>query len=511
MFKSTMFDKMLSGVFFMISFAASFGSCTLMEGEEFHSALKQALHSLLKAHEMCTTQPVEQRLSLPLNGYPDPNAYILPNAIVWEPHRQLAQFLPGDFFCPICNEHGMPVLLKPKEWKDGRLRRLMPRQITGISGRFLLISRVYSCSAGHEINGHDPSVLAMIGSTRRIPFILSHRTGVTRELLDMFVSMVRNGLSFAQIHEIVLDRLHLRHLELDSRFLEDLNSYSARHPIIIVDVFPRFNPMRDCPSRNTISDFFLHYFDLNEDLFVKRMTETSADDWLSCDHTFDITSSVGYERKEDGKWIRHYDSLFCVMNEKGHVVTWQLTQTQGFENVRRNLEQLHRRLANQGKRVKEFYIDNCCHWRKKLQEVFGSELAVKLDLFHALSRISTKISKRHPFYGRCLQDLRLIFRDTTDVGDTRTEKTPDPNTLLKNAELFLKKWANVESSKGKPVLSEEAVNEIRKIQEHMKKGCLSGKCTINTYFSKNYYFGSDCAFTIKLLRLNSLCEGLSQR
>lgn len=82
MFKSTMFDKMLSGVFFMISFAASFGSCTLMEGEEFHSALKQALHSLLKAHEMCTTQPVEQRLSLPLNGYPDPNAYVLPNAIV---------------------------------------------------------------------------------------------------------------------------------------------------------------------------------------------------------------------------------------------------------------------------------------------------------------------------------------------------------------------------------------------------------------------------------------------
>ena len=183
-----------------------------------------------------------------------------------------------------------------------------------------------------------------------------------------------------------------------------------------------FNPMRDCPSRNTISDFFLYYFDLNEDLFVKRMTETSADDWLSCDHTFDITSSVGYERKEDGKWIRQYDSLFCVMNEKGHVVTWQLTQTQGSENVRRNLEQLHRRLANQGKRVKEFYIDNCCHWRKNLQEVFGSELAVKLDLFHALNRISTKISKRHPFYGRCLQDLRLIFRDTTDVGDTRTEK-----------------------------------------------------------------------------------------
>ena len=58
----------------------------------------------------------------------------------------------------------------------------------------------------------------------------------------------------------------------------------------------------------------------------------------------------------------------------------------------------------------------------------------------------------------------------------RTEETPDPITLLKNAELFLKKWGNVESNKGKPVLSEEAVNGVRKIQEHMKKGCLSGKC-----------------------------------
>lgn len=78
-------------------------------------------------------------------------------------------------------------------------------------------------------------------------------------------------------------------------------------------------------------------------------------------------------------------------------MTWQLTQTQGFENIRRLLQQLSRRLSSQGKSVKEFYIDNCCHWRKKLQEVFGSDLAVKLDLFQAFQRISTKISKYPPF------------------------------------------------------------------------------------------------------------------
>ena len=202
------------------------------------------------------------------------------------------------------------------------------------------------------------------------------------------------------------------------------------------------------------------------------MTSISADEeWLCCDHTFDITSSIRYERKEDRTWIRQYNSLFSVMNGKGQIVTWQLTQTQGFENIRRLLQQLFMRLSSQGKIVKEFYIDNCCHWRKKLQEVFGADLAVKLDLFHAFQRISTKISKRHPFYSKCLHDLWLMFRDPSDLGETCSKATPDSNTLLNNAEMFLKKWKNVESNKGKPVLSEEAVNEVQKIQ----KGCLSGK------------------------------------
>ena len=114
----------------------------------------------------------------------------------------------------------------------------MPRQIFGISGRVLLISRVYSCSAGHEISGHDPVILALIKSHGRIPFLLSHKTGVTRQLLEMFVSMVRNGLSFSQIYDILLERLHMRHLEQESRLLEDLNVYMARHPIIINSTFP---------------------------------------------------------------------------------------------------------------------------------------------------------------------------------------------------------------------------------------------------------------------------------
>ena len=148
-------------------------------------------------------------------------------------------------------------------------------------------------------------------------------------------------------------------------------------------------------------------------------------------------------------------------------MTWQLTQTQRFHNVRHILEQLFERISSQEKTVKEFYIDNCCQWKKKLQAIFGSGLIVKLDIFHAFQRISSTISKRHLFYWKCLQDLRLIFRDPADLGDKRTKSTPDPKTLLQNAETFLKKWKNVECTKSISVLTEESFGAVQRCMEHM--------------------------------------------
>ena len=100
--------------------------------------------------------------------------------------------------------------------------------------------------------------------------------------------------------------------------------------------------------------------------FQRMSTVSSEEGWLSCDHTFDIAGNIGYERKQDGKWVRQYESLFCVLNDKGQITTWQLTKTQGFEDIRPLLEGLNRRLITHGVNVREFYIDNCSHWRKEL-------------------------------------------------------------------------------------------------------------------------------------------------
>ena len=85
-------------------------------------------------------------------------------------------------------------------------------------------------------------------------------------------------------------------------------------------------------------------------------------------------------REGDKRWISQYEALFCVLNSIGQVVTWKLTNGLSFTVVEDILLAVQRRLEAQGKQLKEFYIDNCCAWRKKLQQVFGEELNVCLDI-----------------------------------------------------------------------------------------------------------------------------------
>ena len=119
------------------------------------------------------------------------------------------------------------------------------------------------------------------------------------------------------------------------------------------------------------------------------------------------------------------------MNSKGQVLTWKLTPGLSFADVEDELKALHDRLLPQGKTLKEFYIDNCCAWRNKLQQVFGKQLVVHLDLFHAIKRLGEKIPKRHPLRSECLRDWKMVFRDPCDKGEKRHFQT-----LCWNLEIF---------------------------------------------------------------------------
>ena len=115
------------------------------------------------------------------------------------------------------------------------------------------------------------------------------------------------------------------------------------------------------------------------------------------------------------------------------MVSWQLTKGTSFEKVRSRLVSLNIRTREQGTIVSAFYVDNCCMWRNKLQDVFGADLSVKLDLFHAVQRVIKKIPKRYQketrmsfIRQRMMNDLWMVFRMSSDIGPTRMNDTPSP-------------------------------------------------------------------------------------
>ena len=195
--------------------------------------------------------------------------------------------------------------------------------------------------------------------------------------------------------------------------------------------------------------------------------------WLSCDHTFKSVCNVGTVRQADNKWIKRYAGLFCVLNADGQVLSWQMTKSLTFENVEDKLPALQRRLQKQDKQVKEFFVDTCCSLRPKLQHIFGPQLQVYLDIFHAVQRISKKMPKQHPYHQDCLKSLRLVFRDPSDQGLQRTKPTPSPDVLRKQLIHFQTVWNGI-SCNGRDILPPAAKNEIQCLLVHIDKGCLSG-------------------------------------
>lgn len=212
-------------------------------------------------------------------------------------------------------------------------------------------------------------------------------------------------------------------------------------------------------------------------------------------------------REFDHRWITQYNSLFCVTNELGQVITWKLTKSVAFSNIESSLLKLKERLDQQGKLVNEFYVDNCCSWRAKLQRVFGENLKVHLDLFHGVKQVSSTISKKHPLHYECMRALSLVFRDHTDQGPTRQKATPSPAIMLENMRAFEEQWKG-RATDGKKVFSAATSEEIARLCKHIEKGCLSGikpgrgtnknealHKSLNSYFKASRY-GVELAYML---------------
>lgn len=225
------------------------------------------------------------------------------------------------------------------------------------------------------------------------------------------------------------------------------------------------------PSDDALCQCFVTSFLNNENRYLSCLQSMPVGESLSVDHTYKVASNIGYFRG-DRKWICQYDGAFIVFNENGKIVSWQYTKSGSFKEVKPVLEALADRSTIQGTAVKTVYIDNCCHWRNKLHEVFGLNCKVKLDIFHAVQRVVQKISKKHPFHSQCAKDFGQIFREEGDNGNKRTKPTPSSTKITSNLKTFLSRWESVVHY-GKHVLCVAALDEIDKLKIHINKGCVS--------------------------------------
>lgn len=128
------------------------------------------------------------------------------------------------------------------------------------------------------------------------------------------------------------------------------------------------------------------------------------------------------------------------MNEVGQVIAWQLTKSTSIDEVHNLLQNVAGRLHLESSTLFPIYVDNCCLLRQKLLHSIGPNIVIKLDLFHAVQRITKTLPKRHPFFHQCVDELKLVFRQTNDLGRKRTAPTPDAECISKNIDDFVKKW-----------------------------------------------------------------------
>ena len=116
-----------------------------------------------------------------------------------------------------------------------------------------------------------------------------------------------------------------------------------------------------------------------------------------------------------------------------------------------------------------FLSDNCCSDRPFIQGLFGEDVKVKLDLFHAISRIMREIPKKkmsRQSKAMFAEQLRLCFRRNGDTHPSKREQpTASSNDINKKLDNLNTQW--------KSTLPPKAVKEIKNLQElHAQQGCL---------------------------------------
>ena len=385
----------------------------------------------------------------------------LPAVLIWSPLVTYCDyFVHNSIVCETCC-----TKVHHSYWNDGSCSYKQPRLIHDVDNVVFLVSAVYTCENGHKLLATDSRLLNKLPSKTQIPFVLLHKTGFTRTFVNMVDSFCQTGMNFYSL-EAAISHARWQRFEQNKEISLEMHKEESHVIASFQDSAAKY-----LPSDDLLRECFVANFLTNEHCYKTYIQSLNTGTALSFDHTYKVAANIGFLRS-DNKWVTQYDSVFLGMNEIGQIVSWKFTKGNSFSEVKPMLTGLCMRAHMQGSQIQTVYIDNCCQWRRKLQEVFGQDCAIKLDLFHAVQRIVRKIPKRHPFHGTFCSELTLAFRQSGDYGTSRTKTTPQPSIVLSNLDQIKQKWKQI-VYQGVPLLSDEAIEEIEKLGRHIMKGCLS--------------------------------------
>ena len=230
-----------------------------------------------------------------INHYSFNSIFFLPEVIVWDPISQFPALLVNSQLrlCiePKCNQE-----MKFVAWQDGSSQRYNPRCVNGVRGCVVLVCKINGCKYGHSITSCDPHLLKYFQPREKIPFILLHKSGITRELQLLIFQLCCLGKSFTDIQTLLLwtiqdncpHKVMCMHSVHRRANLPKILIYTSVKISLLIPLSSHLMSWRPTCIRRC----------------RKWMQNWSA----VHDHTFKMTSHVGVFR--NGKWVPQYDSLF---------------------------------------------------------------------------------------------------------------------------------------------------------------------------------------------------------
>ena len=88
-------------------------------------------------------------------------------------------------------------------------------------------------------------------------------------------------------------------------------------------------------------------------------------------------------------------------------------------------------------------------------------MLVKLDLFHAIQRITRSMSKQHTLFLSCVHDFKMSLRNSVDLGKRRTMNTPDSGAINRNIEQFMSAWSRVQDSSTSSIITSKVAKQVQ--------------------------------------------------